>query len=60
MKRLWFCTEQSTSTEIIGILDFIEHLEAWLATLPKEDHTSPLTARLRGNEWTAEPQLSTC
>lgn len=37
-----------------------ENLEAWLATVPGTDHVSALTARLHDNQWTAEPQLTTC
>ncbi len=55
--RVFYC-HLSGDAALRSQLD--EHLEAWLATLPKQDQTCPLTARLRGNEWTAEPQLAIC
>lgn len=37
-----------------------ENLEAWLATLPREDHASSFRARLHDHRWTAEPLLAIC
>jgi putative transcriptional regulator len=37
-----------------------EHLDAWLATLTQEEHSSLFQARLRNHEWTTETQLAPC
>lgn len=33
----------------------IAHIDAWLATLPGEEHTTKYCAKLRSNQWTTEP-----
>ena len=55
--RVFYCA-LSKDKELRGQLN--EHLEAWLATLPREEHASSFHARLRDHEWTAEPELAAC
>jgi putative zinc finger/helix-turn-helix YgiT family protein len=55
--RVFYCA-LSKDKELRGQLN--EHLEGWLAALPREEHTSSFHARLRDHQWTAEPCLAAC